>query len=134
MKDKTVAILETRLGRQLAELIGKRGGRAMHAPALAEVPALEPAVIGKLVRELESKPARLAIFQTGVGTNALFGATDSLELTGKLLALLEHMTVAVRGPKPTAALRARSVHIDLSAKEPYTTAEVLKTLHGTKLD
>jgi uroporphyrinogen-III synthase len=133
MKDKTVAILESRLGRQLAELVSKRGGRPFHAPALAEVPAVEPAFITNLVKGLESQPAKVAIFQTGVGTNALFDTTDSLRLTEKLLALLERMTVAVRGPKPTAALRARGVRIDLSASEPFTTAEVLEALRGTSV-
>ena len=130
MQGKTVAILETRLGRQLAELVAKHGGKPVHAPALAEVPAIEPKAIAALVRDLESRPAKLAIFQTGVGTAALFNATDSLGLTEKLLALLGNMTVAVRGPKPTGALRARGVRIDLSAKEPFTTAEVLAALDG----
>ena len=131
MRDKTVAILESRLGRQLGDLVAKRGGRPIHAPALAEIPEVDPAFITGLVSELESRPARLAIFQTGVGTNALFNATDSLQLTGKLLASLERMTVVVRGPKPTAALRGRGVRIDLSAREPFTTTEVLESLRGT---
>jgi len=133
MKDKTIAILETRLGRQLAELVVKRGGRAVHAPALAEVPAVEPEAIAALVRGLEARPAKLAIFQTGVGTTALFNATDSLGMTDKLLALLGGMTVAVRGPKPTAALRGRGVRIDLSAREPFTTTEVLAALKDTEV-
>ena len=128
MRDKTVAILESRLGRQLTELVAKRGGRPVHAPALAEVPAVDTAQLAELLRELEVKPARLAIFQTGVGTNALFNATDTLKSTEKLLALLDRMTIAVRGPKPTAALRARNVRIDRSAKEPFTTHELLAAL------
>src|SRR5262249_2296550 len=48
--------------------------------------------------------------------------------TEKLLALLGEMTVAVRGPKPTAALRSRGVHIDVSAKDPFTTTELLAAL------
>jgi len=133
MKDKTVAILESRLGPQLAGLVTRRGGRPLHAPALAEVPAVDTGFIEQLVHELESQPASLAIFQTGVGTIALFNATDSLGLTGTLLALLERMTIVVRGPKPTAALRARGVHIDLSASEPFTTTEVLEAIRGTSL-
>ena len=128
MRDKTVAILETRLGRQLAELVTKRGGRAVHAPALAEIPAVEPEAIAALVRRIESRPAKLAIFQTGVGTTALFAATDSLGMTDRLLKLLGNMTVAVRGPKPTGVLRKRGVRIDISAKEPFTTVEVLAAL------
>ena len=128
MKDKTVAILETRLGKQLTELIAKHGAKPVHAPALAEVPAIEPEAIAALVQGLEARPAKLAIFQTGVGTAALFAATDSLGMTDKLLRLLAGMTVAVRGPKPTAALRSRGVRIDIAAKEPFTTVELLAAL------
>lgn len=133
MQGKTVAILESRLGAQLAELVAKRGGRAFHAPALAEVPELDPAALTALVADLEARPARLAVFQTGVGTQALFKATDALGLTTKLLALLASVKIAVRGPKPTAALRARGVRIDFSARDPFTTVEVLKELEPLQL-
>jgi uroporphyrinogen-III synthase len=133
MHGKTVAILESRLGVQLAELVGKRGGQALHAPALAEVPEVDSAALSALVGELEARPARLAVFQTGVGVQALFKATDALGLTIRLLALLAQVKVAVRGPKPTAALRARGVRIDLSARDPFTTAEVLETLGPLEL-
>lgn len=131
MRDKTVAILESRLGRQFVELIAKHGGRPLHAPALAEVPDLDRGVIAGLVADLEASPPRAAIFQTGVGTKALFEATDSLGLTERLLALLAKTIVAVRGPKPTGALRGRGVRVDLSAKDPFTTTEVLEILART---
>jgi uroporphyrinogen-III synthase len=133
MRDKTVAILEARLGRQLVELVEKHGGRPFHAPALAEVPDVDRGTIARLVADIEARPPRVAIFQTGVGTRALFEATDALGLTGRLLALLAKITVAVRGPKPTAVLRARGVRMDLSARDPYTTAEVLESLAQTPL-
>jgi len=78
MKGKRIAILEARLGRELAELVAARGGLPVHAPALAEVPDLDAGAIADLVRSLEARPAALAIFQTGVGTRALFNATDGL--------------------------------------------------------
>ena len=131
MRDKTVAILESRLGRQFADLVAKHGGRPLLAPALAEVPDVDRDTIARLVADIESHPPKVAIFQTGVGTRALFEATDALGLTGRLLALLAKTTVAVRGPKPTGALRARGVRMDLSAKDPYTTAEVLDLLAPT---
>ncbi len=133
MRDKTIAILESRLGEQLADLVGKRGGRPFHAPALAEVPDVDHAYIGKLLGELAQHPAKIAVFQTGVGTHALFRATDALGLTEKLQALLAGMTVVVRGPKPTAALRSRGVRIDLSAAEPFTTVQVLDALRAVPL-
>ncbi|HXF65286.1 MAG TPA: uroporphyrinogen-III synthase [Burkholderiales bacterium] len=128
MREKTIAILESRLGEQFAELIAKRGGRPFRAPALAEVPEVDHAAIARLIADLEARPVALAIFQTGVGTRALFEATDALGLTGRLIALLEKTTVLVRGPKPTAVLRGRGVRLDLSAREPYTTAQVLEAL------
>lgn len=133
MRDKTVAILESRLGRQFAELVAKHGGHPLHAPALAEVPDVDRAAIAALVPQLEQHTPRAAIFQTGVGTRALFETTDALALTQRFLAVLAKTVVAVRGPKPTGALRARGVRIDLSAAEPYTTAEVLAALAPTPL-
>jgi uroporphyrinogen-III synthase len=128
MKAKRIAILESRLGKQLVDLVAQRGGEPFHAPALAELPDLEPQKIAALVRSLEQRPAKLAIFQTGVGTRALFNATDSLGLTQEFLQILEKMTVAVRGPKPTGALRTRGVRIDRSAADPFTTHEVLAAI------
>jgi uroporphyrinogen-III synthase len=133
LQSKKVAILESRLGRQLVELIEGRGGIAFHAPALAELPDLDPDAIAALVRSLEARPAKLAVFQTGVGTRALFAATDALGLTETLLKLLEKATVAVRGPKPTAALRARGVRIDRGAADPFTTGEVLESIKDVSL-
>jgi uroporphyrinogen-III synthase len=103
------------------------------APALAEVPDVDSAAIARLVGEFESRPPKVAIFQTGVGTQALFAATDSLGVTPKFLGLLSRCVVAARGPKPTAVLRSRQVRIDRSAKEPFTTAEVLDSLQDVSL-
>ena len=128
LKSKTVAILESRLGPQLAGLVEKHGGRALLAPALAEVPDVEPAEIARLLAALARRPPCAAIFQTGVGTRALFDTADSLGIVPDLLELLSKCTVVVRGPKPTGVLRSRGVRIDRSAAEPYTTAQVLEAL------
>src|SRR4029077_16702502 len=123
MKDKTVAILETRVGAQMADLVRKYGGIPFSAPGLAETPDIDPAHIAELINDWEGDPPDIFIFQTGVGTKALFAATDALKLTEKLLRLLDAAQVVVRGPKPTAALRSRNVRIDLSANDPFTTVE-----------
>lgn len=116
------------MGQQVADLVTQRGGIPLQAPALAEVPDIDSRAIADLVASLEQKPAKLAIFQTGVGTRALFNATDGLGATARFLALLEKSTVVARGPKPTGALRARKVRIDRSAADPFTTREVLAAI------
>jgi uroporphyrinogen-III synthase len=100
----------------------------MLAPALAEVPDIDRDRIARLLADLESRPPRAAVFQTGVGTRALFEAADALGMTSGLLRVLSGCTVVARGPKPTAVLRSRDVRIDRSAAEPYTTAQVLEAL------
>ena len=134
MKAKHIAILESRLGEQVADLVKQRGGVPFHAPALAELPDLDAQKIGALVRSLEERPAKLFVFQTGVGTRALFAATDTLGLTKKLLQMLGESIVVARGPKPTGALRARKVRIDRSAADPFTTHEVLDSIKEIPLD
>ncbi|HYN53073.1 MAG TPA: uroporphyrinogen-III synthase [Methylotenera sp.] len=133
MKDKTIAILENRAGEQLADLVRKYGGTPFSAPALAEIPDIDPVLIAQLVADWESELPEIFIFQTGVGVKALFATTDSLGITDKLLDILASAVVVVRGPKPTAVLRSRKVRIDYSAIEPYTTAEVLAELDKTSI-
>jgi len=133
MQPKQVAILETRMGEQLAGLVAGRGGVPFHAPALAELPDLDPQAIAQMVISLQKRPAKLVIFQTGVGTKALFAVTDSLALTGEFLASLKDSLVAARGPKPSGVLRSRGVRIDYSAADPFTTHEMLDELGGLKL-
>jgi uroporphyrinogen-III synthase len=133
MKDKRIAVLESRFGEHLAALLEKQGGVAFRAPALAEEPDLDSEAIRRLIADWAAHPVKLAIFQTGVGTRALFEAVDRLGLGEQLLGLLARSVVAARGPKPTVVLRSRAVRIDISAEEPYTTVEVLAAIRNVEL-
>ncbi len=133
MQGKVIALLESRLAEHVAGLIRGRGATPISAPALAEEPIVDPAAIVSLLSDWSTRPAKLAIFQTGVGTRALFAATDALGLTPTLLDLLTRTTVAVRGPKPTAVLRGRNVRIDRSAADPFTTMQVLESVASIDL-
>lgn len=134
MIGKTIAILENRFGDELANLLTKRGALALRAPALAEVPDLDAEYIARLIPGLEGNAPRAVVFQTGVGTQALFQATDRLGLTERLLAVLAASTVVARGPKPAGPLRARGVRVDRNARDPFTTAEVLDAMRDIPLE
>jgi len=134
MRSKTVAILENRAGEQLADLLKRNGMIPLRAPALAELPDIDPAHIAELLNQWRVSPPDMFILQTGVGVKALFAVTDSLGISDELLRYLAASQIVVRGPKPTAALRGRGVHIDISAVEPYTTREVLDALGSTDLN
>jgi uroporphyrinogen-III synthase len=128
MQHKVVAILEARAGEHMAELVAKRGGVALLAPTLEEVPDVDAQAIAALVASWRTRPYKVAIFQTGVGTRALFKATDELGLTKDVLDLLRESMVVVRGPKPVGELNARGIAISRRASSPFTTADVLTCL------
>mgnify|MGYP001159347872 CR=1 FL=1 len=128
MHGLSVAILENRLGEHLIGLVEKRGAKPFWAPALAEEPDVDPPAIRAMVEAFARMPPHMAIFQTGVGTKALFAACDAIGVSPALLQALSAATVVVRGPKPTVELRKRAVRIDLSAAEPYTTAQILDAI------
>ena len=128
MKSKVVAILETRTGAHLAELVARRGGVPMLAPALEEVPDVDPQAVLTMLERWRIDPFKICIFQTGVGTRALFSATDAANLTVKLKELLAASMIVVRGPKPVGELNARGIRIDIRAASPFTTDTVLAAL------
>jgi len=128
MKSKVVAILESRAGAHLAELVARRGGLPMLAPALEEVPDLDPAAVLALIEQWRIQPFKICIFQTGVGTRALFSATDAADLTKELKDLLAASLVVVRGPKPIGELNARGIRIDIRAASPFTSETVLAAI------
>jgi uroporphyrinogen-III synthase len=128
MKSKVVAILETRTGAHLADLVARRGGVPLLAPALEEVPDIDPDAVSSLLARWQSDPFKICIFQTGVGTRALFSAADAAGLSEELQGLLAASTVVVRGPKPVGELSARKVRIDIKAASPFTTETVLAAL------
>ena len=134
MKSKVVAILETRTGAHLGELVARRGGVPLLAPALEEVPDVDPRLVASLLDGWRDAPFKVVIFQTGVGTRALFHATDALGRTEELLRRLADAVVVVRGPKPTGELSARQVRIDVRAASPFTTETVLEAIAGIALE
>lgn len=130
MKSKVVAILETRTGAHLGELIARRGGIPMLAPALEEVPDVDLNAVDALLAQWRINPFTVVIFQTGVGTRALFQAADAAGLTTEFKQHLSSCVVVVRGPKPIGELNARNVRIDIRAATPFTTEAVLAALSG----
>ncbi len=133
MQNKTIAILENRSGKQLADLVLKYGGTPISAPALSEVPDIDLTAVETMVKRWQTQQPDLFIFQTGVGTKALFNTLDQLHLSQSFLEIIAQSHVVVRGPKPTAVLRSRAIRIDQTAGDPYTTNEVLGLIEDIDL-
>ncbi|HVH43305.1 MAG TPA: uroporphyrinogen-III synthase [Labilithrix sp.] len=129
-----VAILETRLDRELARLVERYGGTPISAPALREVDTTIDRDLERFVDGLDAKAFDAVLFLTGVSVTRLVEQAERLGRRADLVNALARVTTICRGPKPVAALRAIGITASATAREPFTTAEIidaLTPLHAT---
>ncbi|HLH26901.1 MAG TPA: uroporphyrinogen-III synthase [Chloroflexota bacterium] len=125
---RTIALLEARRSDELARLIAQQGGTPFVAPALREVPVVDPAPLREWLAALGAGQLDVALFLTGVGCRALLErAAEDGTLDG-VRAGLGRARVVARGPKPVRVLREYGVRIDFVPPEPNTSAELLAEL------
>jgi len=127
-----VAIFEARMAGNLADLVARRGGEAVPAPALREIPLEDNPAASAFVEGLAAGAFDLVIFETGVGVRYLVDALAPRVAPEDWPALLRKTTVLARGPKPSSALRALGATIDLQVPEPNTWRETLAVLDERK--
>ena len=123
-----VAAFESRRASEMARLIESQGAEALVAPSLREVPLAENPAVAEFAADLLADRFGLVIFLTGVGTRFLFQLAVQRHPREELVAALAHTTVAVRGPKPLAALREYGVTPAVSVPEPNTWRELVAEL------
>jgi len=123
-----VALLEARMKSELARLVEKHGGAPLCVPAVREAPRIEPEAVRELLDELSAGRHEVVIFMTGVAVSLLFELAQELGRHAELVTSLRNVTTVCRGPKPTAALRGFGVPPTLSAREPFTAAELIDAL------
>ncbi|MGH7686914.1 MAG: uroporphyrinogen-III synthase [Candidatus Dormibacteria bacterium] len=133
LRGVTVGLLQARHGRELAALVGKRGGVAVHAPCMREIPAEDRDAMRVSVQRAVEGPLYMAIFLTGVGTAELFAAATDSGLYDALMSRLRPAIVVARGPKPLAVLHRHGLTVDRRTSEPHTTEQV-RELVGESLE
>jgi uroporphyrinogen-III synthase len=102
--------------------------------AMREVPELSGETTQRLIGELEAGRVELIVFMTGVSVALLFEVADQLGQRSALVAALRRAVTVCRGPKPAAALRGFGVPATLTARSPYTSAELIDALSGVDLE
>jgi uroporphyrinogen-III synthase len=118
---------------ELARLVEKHGGSALCVPAVGESPNRAPDVVDHVLGEIGHAGKEVVIFMTGVAVSLLFEAAEQLGKRADLVAALRRVTTVCRGPKPTAALRGFGVPATVSAREPFTAAEIIDALSDFEL-
>jgi len=125
-----VVAFESRMAAEVATMIERRGGVAIIAPAMREVPLEDNhAALDFADRLLAGKNEfEVVIFMTGVGTRALFQAMETRHQRPPIAAALAAITTVARGPKAIRAMRDLGVEPSVVAPEPNTWREVLSAL------
>jgi len=133
LEGKTIAYVEARMLSEMGALIERNGGVPYPAPVLQEIHLGETTEVKTLVDDICSGTVQVMVFQTGVGTKALFDSAASQGREAEMLEALMTTTVIARSPKPAAVLRRNKVHIDHMPPEPFTSTDLLVEIDGLDL-
>ena len=130
----TVLTLESRRGQEMIKLIESYGGRAVHAPAMREVPLSSNSEALNFADGLFAGRFDIVIFLTGVGARALLHVLEDAHPRERVLEDLRKVLIIARGPKPVVVLREWKVPIALTAPEPNTWHELLQAIDASQPD
>jgi len=126
-----VLAFESRRAKEIALLISNSGGVPLVAPSTREVVENRPAPKEdelELIRGILAGNFDAVVFTTGVGSQALIEAAESVVPREEFLLALRQTPIIVRGPKPAAVMREFRIPVALSAPEPNTWREIVQVL------
>ena len=125
-----VLSLESRRDAEMATLIRKQGGEPFVAPSMREVPLAEHSEAFTFGERLLNGDFDCIILLTGVGTRLLWKTLLTRFPEADLKSALHRITLVVRGPKPSAAVRELGFVPDVQVPEPNTWRDILTTMQG----
>jgi uroporphyrinogen-III synthase len=121
-----VALLESRLGHELGELVRRLGGTPVLAPSVREVPHLDET--DRFVDALITGRFAVVVALTGAAALAVLRAAERRGRLPEALDALRRATLVARGPKPTAVLRRYGLEVGVLPQKPFTTKELLDAI------
>jgi uroporphyrinogen-III synthase len=123
-----VVLLEARMESELANLARRHGLEPVSVPALREETADCAVEVNGLIDALARGDMDYVIFQTGVGASTLLDEAEKLNRRDELIEGLRRTRVVARGPKPTAVLARCGLRPAVSAREPFTTSDLIDAM------
>lgn len=131
LSGRTVALLESRMSTEIAELVRRLGGEPVSAPAVRELPRLDDTAAH--VHRLASGDYRVLILLTGAGAATLLREAEARGQLASVLRAMNSMIIACRGPKPLAILKRHDVRAAIVTAKPHTSRELLAGLEAVEL-
>src|SRR5579872_1781583 len=123
-----VISFESRHSQEMTQLIEQKGGRAMVAPSMEEIPIGENREALAFGRKLIAGQVDTVIFLTGIGAAALFQILETTYSQSDLREAFSKTKLMARGPKSLEALRQQGLSPIITVCEPGTWQDVLKAL------
>jgi uroporphyrinogen-III synthase len=130
MATRRVCSFESRRADEMRSLIERQGAAATVVPSMREVPLESNERAFQFAEALLAGKIDVVVFLTGVGARTLLDTVVTRFDREEILAAMRKVTVAVRGPKPSAVLREWQVPIAVRATEPNTWRELLAALEA----
>ena len=132
LRERVIALPETRELDRLATLLEAEGARTWRCPLVAILDTPDSAPVEAWVREVAAGNLDDVIFLTGEGLRRLLATAERLRLRADLIAALGRVRKITRGPKPARALKEVGLGPDLAAAVP-TTRGVIDELGALEL-
>jgi len=128
MRIARVVLLEARMESELASLARRHGLEPVSVPALREETTDSADDVNALIDALARGAVDYVIFQTGVGAATLLDEAEKLNRRDELIEALNKTRIVARGPKPIAVLSRSGLRPAVSAREPFTTADLIDSM------
>jgi uroporphyrinogen-III synthase len=129
---RSVAAFESRMAKEMEQLIRRYGGEPFVAPALRELPLEDNSAALRFGSQLLAGQIDTLILLTGGGTKTLIDILQTRHPLPDIVAALRRTVLVARGPKPVAALKALGLSPTMTVQEPNTWHDVIAALdaHG----
>jgi len=123
-----VAAFESRMAKEMEDLITRHGGHPHVAPSMREIPLSENKPAFQFFDHLQNGEVDVIVFMTGVGTRILFDALESHVAPSRIQKAFKTAVLVPRGPKAVKALGEKKLRPSVAVAEPNTWKEVLEAL------
>ncbi|MEN9577284.1 MAG: hypothetical protein RJA70_293 [Pseudomonadota bacterium] len=123
-----VITFESRRSEDMQRLIEKRGGTAVCAPTMREVPLSDPDAAIQFAKQAVRCEYDALVMLSGGGTRQLIEFALREIPRDEFLGALRRMALICRGPKPVQVLREHGLAPTLVAPEPNTSDDLLKVI------
>jgi uroporphyrinogen-III synthase len=123
-----VAAFESRMAKEMENLIRRHGGEPLVAAALREIPLEDNSAALRFGARLVTGQVDILVLLTGVGTKLLFDILQTRHASVDIVAALRQTVLVARGPKPIAALKPLGLSPTLTVPEPNTWHDLITTL------